>query len=942
MARGTSEKPITFTSQSGPAANASTSTTVMHGLWGGLVILGRAPIATANTGVHCGHEYGGTNASDDSGILQYVRVWYGGAVMIANNESSGITFAGVGSGTTVDHIEVAYSLGDGVEFFGGTVNIKYMSVLCFRHDGIDIDHGYQGKIQFAFVVVGEHGHRGANLDSKAIPSPVQNLSSKPLAADGNAGNNSNASSHYHLRSSPQLWNALFIGGAGSAESAALNEQLKGLIVLRGGTGGELGNILMVNVPGVGVLQTDCGLEQHTPLAPNSSAPNSSALNSASNSSASSAPTAAPPGYLWLSSKNVMVGNRAAQAMKLGAGCVGNTSMTQLLDAELMLLPISFTESSRFIDPRPKPGSKAVYDDLDTPTDAFFTKVKYRGAFGTENWLDGWSYLSEVGKLPANVNAEVLPSFISADFVLGSKDYLMTSQVFVKPGATLTIKAGATIRAYAEDETGRAPTLVIERGAKIDADGTESNPITFTSAANQKALPSHGMWGGLIILGNAPVTNGSASVEGLPIGNGSSGGNASIISSSGGNTSVIENGSSGGNASISSSSGGNTSVINGSGRTEGVQVGNGAYGGTDESDSSGVLRYVRVWYGGRMIGKDNEINGITFAGVGSGTTVEHIEVAFSLDDGVEIFGGTVNVKYLSIYHCGDDGIDIDEGYTGKIQFAFVVVGAEGHHGAEMSSKVGNNGSNRSFPQVYNALFVGSLSNSPAPVSSDDQHPAMIRLREATGGEFGNIVMVNVANYGVWQDSCGSEARVQALPAPKPKPDYLFFSKKNYIYGPAQDPPFELLTGCAGFTSADRTNPQLQAVPLNPKFTEKFDPRPRSTSQVLLDYDEVPDDSFFVTVPYSGAFSAKAEECWLRKWTWLATAGLLDIPFPQQQDNEPDNTLFVALAIAGTVFGVLAFSCSVFFYCRMKKAQRKYTNLESSTANVGGQVIGSASV
>ena len=99
----------------------------------------------------------------------------------------------------------------------------------------------------------------------------------------------------------------------------------------------------------------------------------------------------------------------------------------------------------------------------------------------------------------------------------------------------------------------------------------------------------------------------------------------------------------------------------------------SYGGTDPTDSSGILRYVRVWHGGAIIGADNEINGLTFGGVGSGTIVEHCEVAFNLDDGFEFFGGTVNAKWLSVLFCGDDAFDADQGYVGRVQFLFVMNG-----------------------------------------------------------------------------------------------------------------------------------------------------------------------------------------------------------------------------------------------------------------------------
>ncbi len=149
----------------------------------------------------------------------------------------------------------------------------------------------------------------------------------------------------------------------------------------------------------------------------------------------------------------------------------------------------------------------------------------------------------------------------------SDNIVMTGQIFVKGGATLTIEAGATIHAYADDGTGNAPALVIERGAKIIAEGTQQNPITFTTVVDEKYLPRRGLWGGIIV-------NGKATIGG----------------------SAIEN------------------------NVEGLA--NTKYGGNNDNDNSGILKYVRVWYGGADIAgaggaenSGNEINGITLAGVG---------------------------------------------------------------------------------------------------------------------------------------------------------------------------------------------------------------------------------------------------------------------------------------------------------------------------------------
>ena len=223
-------------------------------------------------------------------------------------------------------------------------------------------------------------------------------------------------------------------------------------------------------------------------------------------------------------------------------------------------------------------------------------------------------LAAAAATTTTVDAAELCGNITSSETWPAGEHMMTCQVFVNPGATLTIKPGATIKAqWDEDTEPAAPALVIERGAKIMADGTKDEPITFTTTS--RTLPMRGTWGGVIVLGNAPI----------------------------------------------STEGGENFV-------EGLEAG-GAYGGDDPEDDSGVLRYVRIWYGGAVIGQDNEINGLTLAGVGNGTTVEFIEVAFNLDDGIELFGGTVNLKYISVLFCGDDAIDTDEGYQGKIQCAW---------------------------------------------------------------------------------------------------------------------------------------------------------------------------------------------------------------------------------------------------------------------------------
>ncbi|MCA6067551.1 hypothetical protein JI747_010205 [Chryseobacterium sp. RG1] len=214
---------------------------------------------------------------------------------------------------------------------------------------------------------------------------------------------------------------------------------------------------------------------------------------------------------------------------------------------------------------------------------------------------------------------ILSGKITSNLTLKANNtYKLRGLVYVTNGATLTIEPGTKIVGEA-DKNG---SLIITRGSKIMAEGTAANPIIFTS---EKPSPKRGDWAGLVILGSAPT-------------NASYNGQAGIGEIEGG----INN-------------------------TEGL----GLYGGTNAADNSGVLKYVRVEYAGYAFLPDKEINGITFGGVGNGTTVDYVEVAYANDDSFEWFGGTVNCSHLIAYKGLDDDFDTDNGFSGKVQFGIAV-------------------------------------------------------------------------------------------------------------------------------------------------------------------------------------------------------------------------------------------------------------------------------
>ncbi len=216
---------------------------------------------------------------------------------------------------------------------------------------------------------------------------------------------------------------------------------------------------------------------------------------------------------------------------------------------------------------------------------------------------------------------VLEGKISSDVTLKSgKTYKLKGIVYVMKGTTLTIEPGTRIEGV-KDATTRG-TLVITRGAKIMAEGTKEKPIVFTP---EQPTPVSGDWGGLVILGDAPT---NASFNGKQ---------------------------------------GEGAVEGGVNNAEGL----GLYGGSDANSNSGILKYLRVEYAGYAYLPDNELNGITLAGVGKGTVVEYVQVYHSNDDGIECFGGTVDLKHILINSTLDDDFDTDNGWSGKAQFVIIM-------------------------------------------------------------------------------------------------------------------------------------------------------------------------------------------------------------------------------------------------------------------------------
>jgi len=242
-------------------------------------------------------------------------------------------------------------------------------------------------------------------------------------------------------------------------------------------------------------------------------------------------------------------------------------------------------------------------------------------------------------------------------------YVLNQKVVVPSGVVLTIQAGTIIKGT-EGTGSLASALIVAQGGKLNAVGTATEPIIFTSindnieigqtAGTNLDETNSGLWGGLIVLGYAPA-------------------------SFSGDVDVVQ--------------------------IEGIPADDtfGLYGGEDATDNSGVYQYISICHGGALIGEGNEINGLTLGGVGSGTVIENIEVVANVDDGIEFFGGTVNASNLLVWAQGDDALDIDQGYSGIIDNAIVILGANSDHAFEIDGPEGT--ATGSFT-LRNSTIVGN--------------------------------------------------------------------------------------------------------------------------------------------------------------------------------------------------------------------------------------------
>ncbi len=259
------------------------------------------------------------------------------------------------------------------------------------------------------------------------------------------------------------------------------------------------------------------------------------------------------------------------------------------------------------------------------------------------------------------NTKKVSSNITSDKTWSSdKTYILADRVSVTDGATLTIEPGTIIKGQAGTGA-NATALVIAKDGKINANGKADKPIIFTTVADeieqgQVKSPNmspgqNGFWGGVVVLGDAPISARSETIqfEGIPA----------------------------------------------SDKT-------GQYGGSNPGHNAGTIKYISIRHGGANIGEGNEINGLTLGGVGNQTTVENIEIVANQDDGLECFGGTVDVKNVLVWKQADDAYDMDQAYKGTVDNFIAIKGPESDHGLELD---GPEGSSKGIYTLQNASIKG---------------------------------------------------------------------------------------------------------------------------------------------------------------------------------------------------------------------------------------------
>jgi hypothetical protein len=459
-------------------------------------------------------------------------------------------------------------------------------------------------------------------------------------------------------------------------------------------------------------------------------------------------------------------------------------------------------------------------------------------------------------------------------------YNLQHQIYVLPGATLTIEPGTIVAST----TNLGGSLAVCKGAQIFVNGTEANPVIMTSTADVATWvggdPKTGTWreaanewGNLTVMGSAYISENAIA----------------------GNTSNPNANNVGAMEGLIADFPGDPKVL---------------YGGGNDDDDSGDITYLSLRYGGRVIGLNNELNGLSLGGLGRGTTIHHVDIMNNVDDGVEIWGGTVNLKYFNIWNIGDDSFDIDQGYRGKVQFGLIVQGYSVD--APQGSGVGDNcfetdGAEDSDYQpvttsaIYNFTVIGQ------PVDGDqgtawrdnariqyhncifmDLGEELVRLDNVDGdGAHGYGFNGTLSWAATWTTPYNM---VPVTPNDPANPATFYQAQSSGMLASVTDSVFFRNLFASAYTTAttvgvfNATNNNvlipgfaaidapIKSITRGPQVTRGgkimlpvigLDPRPANAA--LTSVGTAPNDGFFTPAQYRGGFAPGDGQAWTCGWT-----------------------------------------------------------------------------
>ena len=490
FANGTEHSPIIFTSETDDLDDPADLPLWRRGLWGGIVIYGKSVLNTASDvgGNAASPKYdifeglpdtqvsgqfvnrlGGTNDNDSSGVFRYVSIRHAGTVILPNKELNGLSLAAVGRGTKIENVEVYGTADDSVEFFGGTVNTKYIASFFSDDDNFDIDQGYRGKNQFWFVLQAPDAKdNGGEWNGEPNGLGVGNA---PIA-------------------NFELYNATYIGaGSNGAPTRALISRVYAAPKVFNSIFTEFGGDIL-NIDATSGKHFTNGLAKIQ---------NNIFWNLAINGS-QVLPGATTAGY-WV--------------------ITNSANNNQVVNPLLVSVSRTNLPAGR-LDPRLRVGSPALTNSpITAPNDGFYTPVTYSGAFDSSDlWLADWTFASQVGLIPSRPilgdvahTIQVTANLTGTNNWYRTNAYVLNGFIYVLTNGVLNIEPGTVVRGKAG--TGLSSSaLFITQGAKIFANGTEHSPIIFTSETDDLDDPAdlplwrRGLWGGIVIYGKSVLNTAS--------------------------------------------------------------------------------------------------------------------------------------------------------------------------------------------------------------------------------------------------------------------------------------------------------------------------------------------------------------------------------------------------------------------------------------------------